>query len=118
MRELSRSYSKGIRVVEMNRGLRMGKFVLALVIWAIAIAPAARADSSTVLGSYVSNAAKPMIKVNAATASETKALPAVATASGTLPFTGSDLTLVAVGGIVLVGLGLGLRKMKPEDQEG
>ena len=90
--------------------------VLACVIGAFAVAPAAWADSSTVLGGYGSNAAKPVIKVKAATASATKAPATAATASGTLPFTGSDLTLFVVGGVVLVGLGFGLRRMRPDDK--
>ncbi|MBB4661684.1 hypothetical protein [Conexibacter arvalis] len=34
----------------------------------------------------------------------------VASESGSLPFTGLDLGLLAVGGIVLVGVGVGLRR--------
>lgn len=100
----------------------MSKLVVLLcVIGAFAVAPAAWADSSTVLGGYGSNAAKPVIKVKAATAlapeaPEVPATAATATASDTLPFTGSDLTLFAVGGVILVGLGFGLRRMKPDDE--
>lgn len=34
----------------------------------------------------------------------------VASESGSLPFTGLDLGLLAIGGIVLVGVGVGLRR--------
>ena len=93
--------------------------VLACVIGALAVAPAALADSSTVLGGYGSNGAKAVIKVPVTQVKGVTAAKAptttTATASGTLPFTGSDLTLFVVGGVLLVGLGVGLRRLKSGD---
>jgi hypothetical protein len=90
--------------------------ILAWIVGAFVLVPAALADSSTVLGGYGSNAAQPVVQVKGAKAtSKTSAAPVTAT-SGTLPFTGSDLTLFVVGGVLLVGLGIGLRRMKPDDK--
>ena len=36
--------------------------------------------------------------------------PAPAQSSGRLPFTGSDVALLGLGGVMLLGLGLGLRR--------
>ena len=45
--------------------------------------------------------------------SGTEAIPVAAetSSSGTLPFTGADLRLIAIAGIALAGVGVGLRKL-------
>jgi len=90
--------------------------VFACVIGALAASSVAMADS-TVLSEYASQGAKAVIKVKSATSTTapTKATTPAVTSSGTLPFTGSDLTLVVVGGVLLVGLGVGLRRLKPDN---
>lgn len=78
---------------------------------ALIAAHAALAGGSTVLNGYGSSSAKPTIKVAAAVAKSTsEPAPAVASA-GTLPFTGTDLGIVAIAGVALVGLGFGLRRV-------
>lgn len=46
----------------------------------------------------------------AASAPVAAATPTQAVSSGSLPFTGFDLTLMALGGIALLGLGFGMRR--------
>jgi hypothetical protein len=88
----------------------MKKVVALVVAMAVmAVAQVAMAGSSTVLGAYGSNAAKPVLKVKGAVKSKS----AVASVKGahTLPFTGVDLAIVSIAGIALVGLGFGLRRV-------
>jgi len=89
--------------------------VIGFVIAALVMVPAALADSSTVLDGYGSNAAKPVVQVKGTTGSNapTSSSGAGAASSGpsTLPFTGSDLAVFMVAGVVLVGIGVGLRRL-------
>ncbi len=87
---------------------RLVAFV-ALVV-ALAATSVAMAGSSTVLDSYGSNSAKPVIKVKSAVAVSKPAAKPVQTAS-TLPFTGADLVVVSIAGVALLGLGFGLRRV-------
>jgi hypothetical protein len=96
-------------VLGMKRVLGTKRFVaLVAVVAALVATSVAMAGSSTVLGSYGSNSAKPVIKVKSATAVST-AKP-VQTAA-TLPFTGADLVVVSIAGVALLGLGFGLRRL-------
>lgn len=82
--------------------------VLVVVVAALAVSQVALAGSSTVLGSYGSNSAKPTTKVAGAVSSQTT--PASTQSASTLPFTGADLLLVSAVGIGLLGFGLVLRR--------
>jgi len=89
----------------VNRGMKR-LVTLALVIGALVAAQVAMAGS-TVVNSYGSNAAKPVLQVKHVT----KVQGAVASVKGkTLPFTGMDLGVLVVAGVGLLGLGLGLRR--------
>lgn len=68
-------------------------------------------------GSAASDQYKKPAKVEVANASEslTPPTPAATTSSGTLPFTGVSLIWPAVGAVVLVGLGLGLRRRESKN---
>ena len=69
----------------------------------------ALADSSTILSGYGSTGSNAVVEVKGAQA----AVPpkAVAASDGTLPFTGSELGVVAGGAILLLGMGLVLRRI-------
>jgi hypothetical protein len=83
--------------------------VLIVVCFAMLVgASAAFADSSTILNGYGSTGSNAVVEVKGAQASPPKA---VAASTGTLPFTGSELGLVVGGGIVLLGMGLALRRI-------
>jgi hypothetical protein len=92
--------------------------VTGLVLASLVVAPAALADSSTILDGYGTSASKPVVQVKGTTGStapaETPApaaTPAAAsTGPSTLPFTGSDLAFFMVAGAVLVAIGVGLRR--------
>lgn len=71
-------------------------------------ASAAFADSSTILNGYGSTGSNAVVEVKGAQAAPPKA---VAASTGTLPFTGSELAVVAGGAIVLLGMGLVLRRI-------
>jgi hypothetical protein len=89
----------------MRKYIMLVALVAALVVTSVAVG-----GPSTVLGAYGSNSAKPVIKVDAAvTKTSTSAAKPATTA--TLPFTGSDLGLITVAGVGLLGLGIGLRKV-------
>lgn len=86
--------------------------VIGFVIAAFAVVPTALADSSTVLGGYGSSAAKPVVQVKGTTGSKSStAAGASSSGPSTLPFTGSDLAIFMVAGVVLVGFGVGLRRL-------
>ena len=90
--------------------------LIGVCIAALAAVPAALADSSTVLDGYGSNAAKPVVQVKGTTASQSPAKASAGTAASssgpsTLPFTGSDLAVFMVAGVLLVGMGVGLRRL-------
>ncbi len=96
------------------------KRIVTVVVAAAALmgAQAAFAGDSTVLGGYGSSSAKPTIKVASAVAKTSTSTPAPAVAKAdTLPFTGTDLGVVAIAGVALVGLGFGLRRVG-RDQNG
>jgi hypothetical protein len=87
----------------------MKKIVTLFAVVAVMVAAqAAMAGSSTVLGAYGSNSAKPIVKVNGATST---ANAAAQPKGATLPFTGADLVVVSIAGVALLGLGLGLRRV-------
>jgi len=87
---------------------------LAIVVVIVSVAAqAALAGSSTVLGSYGSNGAKPVLKVKGGQAHAQQGVKG-AVSSGKLPFTGIDLTVVSIAGIALLGLGFGLRRLGRE----
>jgi hypothetical protein len=73
----------------------------------------ALAGSSTVLGAYGSNSAKPVIKVDSAVVKSNHTTSSATQPStvAKLPFTGSDLVFITVAGIGLLGLGIGLRRL-------
>ena len=71
--------------------------------WLVLAASAFAAEGSLVSGSG-GQAAKPQVKVSGAAAQKS------ASAKGTLPFTGLDVGFVVVGGAVLLGTGLALRR--------
>jgi hypothetical protein len=71
-------------------------------------ASAAFADSSTILSGYGSTGSNAVVEVKGAQAAPPTA---VAASTGTLPFTGSELAVVAGGAIVLLGMGLVLRRI-------
>jgi hypothetical protein len=86
--------------------------VIGFVIAALAVVPVAVANSSTVLDGYGSNAAKPVVQVKGTTGSNAPQSSGAATSGpSTLPFTGSDLAVFMAAGIVLVGIGVGLRRL-------
>lgn len=87
-------------------GLTVKKLAIYVVTAAVALAFAATAFAGSGDDPYAGKAA-------GAQASVTKTSPAVAKgtkSSGTLPFTGVDLTFIVVGGIVLLLAGAGLRR--------
>lgn len=71
-------------------------------------ASSAYADSSTILSGYGSTGSNAVVEVKGAQAAPPKA---VAASDGTLPFTGSELGMVAGGAILLLGMGLVLRRI-------
>jgi hypothetical protein len=71
-------------------------------------ASSALADS-TIVNGYASNGSNAVVEVKGAQAATPP--KAVAAADGTLPFTGSELGVVAGGAIVLLGMGLVLRRI-------
>ena len=98
---------------------------MSVVVAALALAPAALADASTVLEGYGTSASKPVVQVKgtsqtiiSASAASSAAAPvtnvsvaASAPAPATLPFTGANLLLFAAAGIALLGIGFGLRRV-------
>jgi hypothetical protein len=87
-------------------------FVIGFVIAALAVVPAALADSSTALGGYGSSGQKPVVQVKGSTESQgTQGTAAATSGPDALPFTGSDLAIFLGAGIVLIGLGFGLRRL-------
>ena len=105
-------FGAGTSMLDATWRLGMKKLVLmGFVIAALAVVPAAVADS-TLLGGYGSSAAKPVVQVKGATGG--KSSTASSTSSNgpsTLPFTGSDLAVFMVAGVLLVGIGVGLRRL-------
>jgi hypothetical protein len=91
----------------------MKRFVTlaATVIVVVSVAAQVAMAGSTVLGAYGSNAAKPVLKAKGAVASHVKGAVVSAQGAKTLPFTGSDLAVVSIAGIALLGLGFGLRRL-------
>jgi len=84
--------------------------VLILVCFTMLVgASSAFADSSTILSGYGSTGSNAVVEVKGAQAAAPPT--AVAAADGTLPFTGSELGAVAAGAIVLLGMGLVLRRI-------
>jgi hypothetical protein len=94
-----------------GRGGRVKRILaLLIVVFAMAAAPMASADS-TVLSGYGTTGSRAVVEVKGASAPK----PATATAS-TLPFTGSDLTMFVAAGIALAGVGLGMRRLAREKE--
>lgn len=90
------------------------RFLALLVVAAmLVLAPAALADNSSVLGGYGGSGAKPVVVVKGESTSGQPAPPA---ASGSLPFTGSDLAVMVGAGLVLAGLGFGMRRLARDKQ--
>jgi hypothetical protein len=83
----------------------LGVTVIALLV-AVPFAAAAGGSSSVVSG-YGQQAVAPSIQVKDKTAS----LGGTSPSTGTLPFTGTDLGVFAAAGIVLLGVGFGLRRL-------
>jgi hypothetical protein len=79
--------------------------VMMIVVLAMIVVPFAMAGSS-VLSGY-GESSQPVAEVKGATAGQ----QAASSGPSTLPFTGTDLAVVVVAGIALVGVGFGLRKL-------
>ena len=87
----------------------MRKLLLIFVCLAMLVgAGSAFADSSTIINGYGSTGSNAVVEVKGAQAAPPKA---VAASDGTLPFTGSELGVVAGGAILLLGMGLVLRRI-------
>jgi hypothetical protein len=78
---------------------------LLVLVVALTVVPFAAAGSS-VLSGYGS-ASKPVVQVKGATESSKPA----SSGPSTLPFTGTDLGVFVVAGVILVGVGFGLRRL-------
>lgn len=84
----------------MKKALVLGVMVVALV-----VVPWASAGSSVLTG-YGSQS-QPVVEVKGATESSKPS----SSGPSTLPFTGTDLGVFVVAGVILVGLGFGLRRL-------
>ena len=89
----------------------MRKFVVigvALVALLVAVPFAAAAGgSSSIVNGYGNQSVAPSIQVKDKSAS----LGSTSPSTGTLPFTGTDLGVFAAAGVVLLGVGIGLRRL-------
>jgi hypothetical protein len=95
--------------------LKMKRILLcAVLVLCFVVVPVAAAGGSSVLDAYGSNAAKVTIKVKGAEATtkgSTMTQSSAVAPSSTLPFTGTDLTLLLVAGTSLLLLGAVLRRL-------
>ena len=87
----------------------MRALVLILVCFAMSVGATAASADSTILSGYGSAGSNAVVKVKGAQASPPRAEEAAS--AGTLPFTGSELTVAAAAGIVLLGMGFALRRL-------
>jgi hypothetical protein len=84
------------------------------IVSVLALAPAASAQNSSVSG-YESAGAQTQVQVQPgqAVGAETTDPSGDAGDAGVLPFTGLDLLFLAGGGLILVGAGAGLARVRP-----
>ena len=85
----------------MKKGVAIGVTALFL---GVGGASAANSPTNAVYG----NAGEKVVKAKTVVKSTTATKPAATT--GTLPFTGADLTIALVGGMALLGTGYSLRR--------
>jgi hypothetical protein len=79
--------------------------VLAVLVLAFVAVPIAAAGSSVLTGYGASS--QPVVEVKGATESSKPS----SSGPSTLPFTGTDLGVFVVAGVLLVGVGFGLRRL-------
>jgi hypothetical protein len=97
---------------------RIGIALPAILVLALAAAPAHAATSSTsgyagqgdVLDQTIASGSGSAAPTTASAAPITAAKPAE---GSQLPFTGFDVSLLVLGGLVLVGIGFGMRRLAP-----
>ena len=87
----------------------MRTLVLIVVCFAMLVGASSAFADSTILNGYGSTGSNAVVEVKGAQAAAPP--KAVAAADGTLPFTGSELGMVAGGAVVLLGMGLVLRRI-------
>ena len=87
----------------------MRTLVLIVVCFVMLVGASSALADSTIVNGYASNGSNAVVEVKGAQAATPP--KAVAAADGTLPFTGSELGVVAGGAIVLLGMGLVLRRI-------
>jgi hypothetical protein len=84
-------------------------FSLWVVVTVLAVVPVASAGSS-LLGAYGSESAKPVVAVKGTTLASGPTNAAAGT-EGQLPFTGVDLATLVGAGVLLLGVGFGVRRL-------
>jgi hypothetical protein len=90
----------------------MKRLALLTVVVAIALAAAAPAfGASAVTDAYGGKGGGVLGAVNSGGGNGTPPAQVVASEGGSLPFTGLDIGLLALGGCALVGVGFGLRRL-------
>ena len=89
--------------------------LIAVVVAAFVVVPLASAGGSSgaTLQGYYSPSAT-VVAVKGAT--DTKTPPASSSGPSTLPFTGSDLAIILLAGVALVGTGFGVRRLGRDKQ--
>jgi hypothetical protein len=90
----------------------MKRLALIMAVVAVALAAAVPAYGSSVTDTYAGHSGGVLGAVNNSSGGNAPTqVRAATTGNGSLPFTGLDIGLLALGGGALVGVGVGLRRL-------